>query len=59
MPVHALDLVEMGMLQGQNWNLEELSAACAEAGRHAFFLAAMAEPFVGGSGTPVAPVAIL
>ncbi|WP_327703422.1 cyclase family protein [Streptomyces decoyicus] len=59
MPVHALDLVEMGMLQGQNWNLEELSAACAEAGRHAFLLSAMAEPFVGGSGTPVAPVAIL
>ncbi|MFD7949006.1 cyclase family protein, partial [Streptomyces sp. NPDC059744] len=27
--VHALDLVEMGMLQGQNWNLEGLSTACA------------------------------
>ncbi|MGW2921423.1 cyclase family protein [Streptomyces angustmyceticus] len=59
MPVHALHLVEMGMLQGQNWNLEELSAACAEAGRHTFLLSAMAEPFVGGSGAPVAPVAIL
>ncbi|GAB7032848.1 cyclase family protein [Streptomyces sp. NPDC021749] len=59
MPVHALHLVEMGMLQGQNWNLEELSAACAEAGRYAFFLSAMAEPFVGGAGAPVAPVAIL
>ncbi|WP_326620160.1 cyclase family protein [Streptomyces decoyicus] len=59
MPVHALDLVEMGMLQGQNWNLEELSTACAEAGRRSFLLSAMAEPFVGGSGTPVAPVAIL
>ncbi|MGW3014150.1 cyclase family protein [Streptomyces sp. NPDC001219] len=59
MPVHALHLVEMGMLQGQNWNLEELSTACAEADRFAFFLSAMAEPFVGGSGAPVAPVAIL
>lgn len=59
MPVHALHLVEMGMLQGQNWNLEELSAACAEEGRFAFFLSAVAEPFVGGSGAPVAPVAIL
>ncbi|MGY5130521.1 cyclase family protein [Streptomyces nigrescens] len=59
MPVHALDLVEMGMLQGQNWNLEELSTACAEEGRFAFFLSAMAEPFVGASGAPVAPVAIL
>ncbi|MEV8306909.1 cyclase family protein [Streptomyces flavidovirens] len=59
LPVHALDLVEMGMLQGQNWNLEELSTACAQEGRYAFLLSAMAEPFVGGTGTPVAPVAIL
>ncbi|NWF27916.1 cyclase family protein [Streptomyces sp. PKU-EA00015] len=59
LPVHALHLVEMGLLQGQNWNLEELSAACAEQGRHAFLLCAMPEPFVGGTGTPVAPVAVL
>ncbi|MET9362085.1 cyclase family protein [Streptomyces sp. NPDC006632] len=59
LPVHALDLVEMGMLQGQNWNLEELSTACAEASRYAFLLSAMPEPFVGGTGTPVAPVAVL
>ncbi|MFJ4873850.1 cyclase family protein [Streptomyces sp. NPDC088745] len=59
LPVHALDLVEMGMLQGQNWNLEKLSTACAQEGRYAFLLSAMPEPFVGGTGTPVAPVAIL
>ena len=59
LPVHALDLVEMGMLQGQNWNLEELSTACAEEKRYSFLLSAMPEPFVGGTGTPVAPVAIL
>ncbi len=59
LPVHALDLVEMGMLQGQNWNLEELSTACAQEGRYAFLLSAMPEPFVGGTGTPVAPVAVL
>ncbi|WP_432093788.1 cyclase family protein [Streptomyces sp. bgisy100] len=59
LPVHALDLVEMGMLQGQNWNLEELSEVCAEEGRYAFLLSAMPEPFVGGTGTPVAPVALL
>ncbi|WP_055490443.1 cyclase family protein [Streptomyces sp. TP-A0356] len=57
--VHALDLVEMGMPQGQNWNLEELSTACGEEGRYAFLLSAMPEPFVGGTGTPVAPVAVL
>ncbi|MEU7041168.1 cyclase family protein [Streptomyces varsoviensis] len=59
LPVHALDLVEMGMLQGQNWNLEELSQACAEEGRYAFLLSAPPEPFTGGTGAPVAPVAIL
>ncbi|MEV5608002.1 cyclase family protein [Streptomyces sp. NPDC052225] len=59
LPVHALDLVEMGMLQGQNWNLESLSTACGEESRYAFLLSAMPEPFRGATGTPVAPVAIL
>ncbi|MEV6110078.1 cyclase family protein [Streptomyces sp. NPDC051940] len=59
LPVHALHLVEMGMLQGQNWNLEELATACVEAGRHAFLLSATPEPFTGGTGAPVAPVAVL
>ncbi|UUU22972.1 cyclase family protein [Streptomyces sp. DSM 40750] len=59
LPVHALDLVEMGMPQGQNWNLEELSTACGQLGRYDFLLSAMPEPFVGATGTPVAPVAIL
>jgi kynurenine formamidase len=59
LPVHALHLVEMGMHQGQNWNLENLSTACAEESRHSFLLSAMPEPFVGGTGTPVAPVAVL
>jgi hypothetical protein len=48
----------MGMTQGQNWNLEELAAACAEDDRWAFFLSAPPEPVVGGTGAPVAPVAI-
>ncbi|NUR38456.1 MAG: cyclase family protein [Streptomyces sp.] len=59
LPVHALDLVEMGMLQGQNWNLEELSTACGEERRYTFLLSAMPEPFTGATGTPVAPVAVL
>ncbi|MEU5579606.1 cyclase family protein [Streptomyces huasconensis] len=59
LPVHALHLVEMGLTQGQNWDLEKLSTACAEEGRYAFLLSAMPEPFVGGTGTPVAPVAVL
>lgn len=59
LPVHALDLVEMGMPQGQNWNLEELSTACGQLGRYDFLLSAMPEPFVGATGTPVAPIAVL
>lgn len=57
--MHALHLVEMGMPQGQNWSLEELSTACGEEGRYAFLLSATPEPFVGGTGSPVAPVAVL
>ncbi|MFD5254823.1 cyclase family protein [Streptomyces bobili] len=59
LPVHALHLVEMGMMQGQNWNLEKLSTACGQERRYAFLLCATPEPFVGGTGTPVAPVAVL
>ncbi|MEV5582374.1 cyclase family protein [Streptomyces parvus] len=59
LPVHALHLVEMGLLQGQNWNLEALSTACAEEGRYAFLLTATPEPFAGATGSPVAPVAVL
>ncbi|WP_282794030.1 cyclase family protein [Streptomyces sp. CC224B] len=59
LPVHALHLVEMGMLQGQNWNLEELSTACGEESRYSFLLAATPEPVTGATGAPVAPVAVL
>lgn len=58
MPVHALHLVEMGMPQGQNWNLEELAAACADDGHYAFLLSATPEPFTGATGSPVAPIAV-
>lgn len=58
LPVHLLHLVEMGMTQGQNWNLEALAADCAHDGRYAFLLDATPQPFVGGLGTPVNPVAV-
>ena len=58
LPVHALDLVEMGMMQGQNWNLEALAADCADDGQYAFLLSAPPEPFAGGVGAPVVPVAV-
>lgn len=58
LPVHLLDLVEMGMTQGQNFDLEELAADCADDGIYEFFLEASPEPFVMGLGSPVNPVAI-
>ncbi|MHB8669053.1 MAG: cyclase family protein [Acidimicrobiales bacterium] len=58
LPVHLLHLVEMGMTQGQNFDLEALAIDCAEDGVYEFFLDASPQPFVGGVGTPVNPVAI-
>lgn len=56
--VHCINVVDMGLTQGQNWDLEALSQVCAEESRYEFFLAANPEPFVGGCGAPVSPVAV-
>lgn len=58
LPVHALHLMERGVPQGQNRNLEKLSTACGETGHHAFPLSATPEPFTGATGSSVAPVAV-
>ncbi len=58
LPVHLLHLVEMGLTQGQNFDLEELSQDCATDGVYEFLLDASPQPFVGGLGSPVNPVAV-
>jgi kynurenine formamidase len=58
LPVHYLHLVEMGLTQGQNWNLEALADDCAADARHTFLLEATPEPVERGFGAPVNPVAI-
>ncbi|MFN8628672.1 MAG: cyclase family protein [Candidatus Binatia bacterium] len=58
LPVHLLHLVEMGMTQGQNFNLEELAADCAGDGQYDFFVDASPQRFTGAVGTPVNPVVI-
>ena len=58
MPMHCIHLVDMGLTQGQNWDLEDLAADCAADGQYDFFLEASPQPFVGGVGSPVNPVAI-
>jgi len=46
------------MTQGQNWDLEVLAQDCSRDGVYEFFLEASPQPFVGGVGSPVNPVAI-
>jgi kynurenine formamidase len=58
LPVHLLHLVEMGMTQGQNFDLEELAADCADDGVYEFFFDGSPEPFVHGLGAPVNPIAV-
>lgn len=58
LPMHCLHLVEMGLTQGQNFDLEELAADCAADRHWDFFLEASPQPFVGGLGSPVNPVAV-
>ncbi len=58
LPVHLLDLVEMGMIQGQNFHLEALAEDCAADRAYVFLLEATPDPFVAAVGAPVQPVAV-
>ena len=55
---HMLTLRDMGLMLGEIWNLEELSADCAKDGVYEFMLVAAALPITGGTGTPLNPIAI-
>jgi kynurenine formamidase len=57
-PVHLLQLRDMGLTQGQNFDLEALAEDCAADGRYSFLLEASPIPFTGALGAPVNPVAI-
>ena len=57
-PLHLLCIVEIGLTMGQNFDLEELAEDCAADGVYEFLLSASPEPFAGGLGGPVNPVAI-
>jgi kynurenine formamidase len=57
-PVHMIQLRDMGLLQGQNFDLEALASHCAADGVYEMLLVANPEPVTGGTGAPVNPVAI-
>lgn len=58
LPVHMINLRDMGLAQGQLWDLEELAADCAEDGVYEFLLVATPLPFTHAVGGTVAPTAI-
>lgn len=58
LPLHLLHLRDMGMTQGQNFDLEALADNCAADGVYEFLLEASPLPFTGACGSPVNPVAV-
>jgi kynurenine formamidase len=59
MPVHMIQIRDMGLIQGQIFDLETLAVRCAEADRYEFLFSASPEPITGGCSAPVNPVAVL
>ncbi len=57
--VHMVQLRDMGLLQGQNWNFETLALRCHDAGSLNFMLAVQPEPIVGATSSPASPIAVL
>jgi kynurenine formamidase len=58
MPVHMIHLRDMGLVQGQNFDFEELAADCDDDGVYEMFFSAVPEPFTGACSAPVAPIAV-
>jgi kynurenine formamidase len=57
-PFHMLALCNLGIHLGEFWYLEELAEDCARDGVFEFLLVAQGLPIVGGTGTPVNPLAL-
>ena len=57
-PIHQIGLVQMGMWIIDNANLEELSETCKEKNRWEFMINIGPLRIVGGTGSPVNPIAI-
>jgi kynurenine formamidase len=58
-PIHALTLNAMGMPLLDYLHLDDLAAACQEAGRWEFLFVAVPLRIAGGTGSPLNPIAIL
>ncbi len=58
LPVHMIHLRDMGLVQGQNWALDELAFDCAADGQYDFLLSATPLPITRSVGGAVAPTAV-
>jgi kynurenine formamidase len=58
-PIHVISLVVMGLWLIDNCALEELAVTCAALGRWEFLLSLSPMRLVGGTGSPVNPIATL
>jgi kynurenine formamidase len=59
LPIHSVAIPYMGLPLLDNGNFEELAAACADRGRWEFLLAIAPLVVIGGTGSPVNPIAVL
>ena len=57
-PFHIVSIVYMGLLLGEIFDLEALSASCADDGQYAFFFSALPLPITGAVGSPINPLAV-
>jgi kynurenine formamidase len=58
LPVHAVAIVQMGLLLGENFDLDSLAEDCARDGVYEFLFVGSPLPFTGAVGAPVNPLAI-
>jgi kynurenine formamidase len=58
-PIHTIGLVSMGLHLLDNADLDELAAACGAASRSEFLFVIAPLVLVGGTGSPVNPLAVL
>jgi kynurenine formamidase len=58
MPIHTLGLVSMGLHLLDNLDLEPVSEACIQGGRWEFLLTLAPLRIVGGTGSPLNPIAM-
>jgi len=58
LPLHAVGIVYMGLMLGENFLLDELASDCAEDGAYEAFMCAGPIPFSRAVGAPVNPLVI-